>query len=81
MKLRVIRAFILAGSRQDPGTDIDVADRAFAFALINDGKAIEQPAEEPEAPRQTRARRGPMSTASVPGLVSGGQAETERTES
>lgn len=63
MKIIVTRAFLLAGVRQEEGSEIDLDDRGLLGLLIHAGKA--RPAQE--APPQ----RGPMTTETVGGLVSG----------
>lgn len=64
-KVKVIRAFLVKGERQEPGKVVEVSD-ALAAELIQQGRA--EPAGE-----KSPAKRGPMSTASAPTLVGGAE--------
>jgi hypothetical protein len=64
MRLRVLRAFYLGGTRQEPGKAIDAPDQ-LARELIATGKAESASGEPP--PRVS----GPMTTESVQPLVPG----------
>ena len=61
MRVIVQRAFLIEGVRQEPGSELDVAD-AFARALMHNGQAVAAQAAPPV---------GPMTTDSTPALVPG----------
>ena len=63
MKISVLRAFLLKGERQEIGTVVEVA-ASLAAELIHNRRA-ERAGDAPAAPP------GPMTTASVPELVTG----------
>ena len=60
-KVKVTRAFLLAGERQEVGKVVEVSD-ALAAELIQVGKA-ESAGDKPAG------RRGPVTTTSAPALV------------
>jgi len=63
MKVRVLRAFLIkGGARQEPGSELELADSA-ALELIQMGKAA--------AVGPMPAAAGPMTTQSTSGLVQG----------
>ncbi len=62
MKLRVIRPFILGGQRQEIGSTFDTEDRAFAGALVYEGKAERVGEGEQKGPMTTET-----ASAAVPG--------------
>ena len=62
MKLKVVRAFLIRGERQEPGAVVDVT-REFGRELIFTQRAV---AIEEIAPA-----KGPMTTDTADGLVSG----------
>jgi hypothetical protein len=63
MRVKVLRAFCIAGARQEPGTTIELADH-LVRELVVLGKA-----EVADAPASAPA--GPMTTDSVPEIVQG----------
>lgn len=64
MKMIVTRPFLLAGERQELGTEVEIESRADAAMLQHEGKAA------PVAPVETR---GPMTTQTASGTVAGGE--------
>lgn len=69
MKITITRAFLLkSGTRQDPGSVIDVAD-GLARELIASGKAERSADAPPPAP-------GPLTTETAPAFVKGKAKET-----
>ena len=63
MKIKVLRAFLIKGERQEVGSEIETGD-GFALELIHVGRAERVDKKSP-------ARKGPMTTASSPALVAG----------
>ena len=63
MRVKVLRAFCIAGARQEPGSQVDVADH-IGRELIGLGKAEKVGAAAP-------ADSGVMTTDSAPDLVQG----------
>ncbi len=66
MKMKVTRPFILAGIRQELGTEFEIDDRSLIAQLRNDGKAVALDVVDTS---------GPMTTASS-GLVAGSKTDT-----
>ena len=64
MKIKVVRAFLHRGERQDPGKTIEVTDM-LGRELVNLGKA-ERAADDKSAPAPKT-----MTTKSVPALTGG----------
>lgn len=62
MKLRVLRPFLVKGQRQEVGTELDTDDRILASELCHFGKAERV---------DPVAERGPMTTETASGAVSG----------
>lgn len=63
MRIKVLRAFCIAGARQEPHSEIEVSE-LFAREVIALGKAEKVGAPAPAA-------SGPMTTDNVPDLVQG----------
>ena len=62
MKLKVERAFLLAGNRQEVGSKIEIHDKGLIGLLVSTGKAS---AVEPDE------ETGPMTTETASGTVRG----------
>jgi len=62
MKLTVLRPFLVNGQRQEIGSEFETDDRVFAASLVHEGK-VERIAEV--------ERSGPMTTETMPAVVSG----------
>lgn len=66
MKIRVARAFLLRGERQEPGSTVEVDDAlARELVMLNKAEAL---APMPPA-------SGPMTTQTAPGIVAGRKAK------
>lgn len=66
MKIRVIRAFLIKGERQEVGSVVEVGDN-FGSEMVYTGRAE-------RADKAPAARSGPMSTATASELVDGQKA-------
>jgi len=62
MKLKVERAFLLGGIRQEVGSEIEVNDKGLVGLLVSTGKASQIEAHE---------ETGPMTTDTASGAVRG----------
>jgi hypothetical protein len=64
MKIKVTRAFFLAGDRQEVGAELDVSDRGLIGLLLSTGKAVACEHAKPAGPMTTDT-----AAATVPGVV------------
>lgn len=72
MRIVVQRAFLIAGERQEPGSEIEV-DPAFARALIHNGQAVAAQALPPAGAMTTET-----AAAIVPGKKSKGKSNARK---
>jgi hypothetical protein len=75
MKLKITRAFLLAGQRQEVGAKIETPDRALAAMLVHTGKAVVIGAPEPSGPLTTET-----AAAAVPGKAMRVKAAPEKVD-
>ena len=69
MKMKVTRPFILAGERQEIGTEFETDDRGLIAMLKTEGKAIALAPSDPT---------GPMTTETTSGVVAGGKGKAAK---